>query len=155
MESQRTDIEKAVDRSNSGSRDILAAYHRKIGGAPQPPTGDELKKKKSTKSLRDDSMASATDDSPAPPAKRQKRNKQDEPHESEEDEFNFGNWMPKGNNWEKDIREIQTVERDEKTNDLFILMVFKNGRKSRVKNRTVREKCPQRLLDFYEAHLSV
>lgn len=95
---------------------------------------------------------SATDDSPAPPAKRQKRT------ESEDDD-DGGNdfssrWQPKGKNWETDIKEIQTVERDEH-GDLYILMIFKNGKKSRVKNGLVRQKCPQRLLDFYEKHLSV
>lgn len=142
----------------SGSRDILAAYHHQIGGAPQPDAEDKgstLKGKHSKKSLRQDSMASATEDSPAPPTKRQKRQKEDEVAHSDEDDNMFGTWTPTSSSWEKAIREIQTVERDEKSGDLYILMIFKNGRKSRVKNNLVRNKCPQRLLDFYEAHLSV
>lgn len=72
-----------------------------------------------------------------------------------EDETQFGSWQPKGQSWEDQIKEIQTVERDENSSDLYILMIFKTGRKSRVKNGLVRKRCPQRLLDFYEAHLSV
>lgn len=67
----------------------------------------------------------------------------------------FGSWTPTGNSWENSIKEIQTVERDDKSGDLYILMIFKNGKKSRVKNNLVRLRGPQRLLDFYEAHLSV
>jgi len=94
------------------------------------------------------------EDSPAPAAKRQKR-KADETDGSDEDADMFGSWMPTGNSWENSIKEIQTVERDEKSGDLYILMIFKNGKKSRVKNNLVRSRCPQRLLDFYEEHLSV
>jgi len=100
-------------------------------------------------------MASATEDSPVPPAKRQKRSKAAETEASDEDADMFGTWMPTDTSWEKSIKEIQTVERDEKSNDLYILMIFKNGKKSRVKNTLVRSRCPQRLLDFYEEHLSV
>ncbi|KAK5078897.1 hypothetical protein LTR64_002685 [Lithohypha guttulata] len=140
-----------------GSRDILAKYHHKIGGAPQPPTGGgDLKKKSSRKSLRTDSQASATEDSPAPPAKRQKRTKDESDAEDDDDggEDFTSSWQPKSNNWEIDIKEIRTVER-ETSGDLYIFIVFKNGKKSRVKNGVVRKKCPQRLLDFYEKHLSV
>jgi len=101
-------------------------------------------------------MASATEDSPAPSAKRQKRIQSDDTAASDDEDADiFGSWMPAGNSWEKTIKEIQTVERDEKSGDLYILMIFKNGKKSRVKNNLVRSRCPQRLLDFYEAHLSV
>lgn len=53
------------------------------------------------------------------------------------------------------MKEIQTVERDEQSGDLFIFLEFNNGKKSRVKNGKIRSACPQKLLDFYEAHLSV
>jgi len=102
-------------------------------------------------------MASATEDSPAPPAKRQKRSKPDDiaPSDDDGEPDMFGSWIPAGASWEKSVKEIQTVERDEKSGDLYILMIFRNGKKSRVKNNLVRSRCPQRLLDFYEAHLSV
>jgi len=100
-------------------------------------------------------MASAAEDSPAPPAKRRKRTKPDETGASDEDADMYGTWMPTGTSWEKSIKEIQTVERDERSGDLYILMIFKNSKKSRVKNSLVRSRCPQRLLDFYEEHLSV
>lgn len=139
------------------STELLARYHHKIGGAPQPPgKSNNLKKQASRKALRD-SGASATKDSPAPPAKRQKRAKADDPALSDDldREPTLDDYQPKGNNWETQVKEIQTVERDEKTGDLFIFLEFKNGRKSRVKNGKIRTVCPQKLLDFYEAHLSV
>lgn len=107
--------------------------------------------------MRTDSVASTTEDSPAPPAKRQKRSKTDDEDAAgdQDDADIFGSWVPTGNSWEKSIKEIQTVERDEKSGDLYVLMIFKNGKKSRIKNNLVRSRCPQRLLDFYEAHLSV
>lgn len=67
----------------------------------------------------------------------------------------WGAWVPKGKTWEDDIREIQTVERDPKTQDLYILIVFKNGKKSKVKREVVHKKCPLKMLEFYENHLSV
>ena len=136
------------------SSEILAKYHHKIGGAPQPPgKANDLKKKASRKSLRD-GAGSTTEDSPAPPSKRQKRSKQEDSDEADE-EAAFGAWEPKTNNWESDVSAITTVERDEKGGDLFIFVVFKNGKKSRIKNGKIRKTCPQKLLDFYEAHLSV
>lgn len=145
-----------ADVDDREARDLLAAYHHSIGGEPaaEDEGATSLKKKSSRKSLRQDSMASGTEDSAAPPSKRQKR-KQEDAASDDDDDAGFGNWMPTSSSWEKSIKEIQTVERDEKSNDLYILMIFKNGKKSRIKNSLVRNKCPQKLLDFYEAHLSV
>lgn len=139
------------------STELLAQYHHKIGGAPQPPTkGKDLKKKASKKSLRGESGASATEESPAPPAKRQKRAQVDDSALSDDlDKDVLDNWLPKGNNWESQVSRIQTVERDETSGDLFIFLEFTNGKKNRVKNGKIRAACPQKLLDFYEAHLSV
>lgn len=93
-------------------------------------------------------------DSP-PPAKRQKSAQQND-GTGTDDENQYGDWQPKANaNWENMIKTIETVERDEKSSDLYILLRWKNGKASRIKNRLVRDKAPQRLLDFFEAHLSV
>jgi len=70
-------------------------------------------------------------------------------------EAEWGAWTPKSKTWEDDIKEIQTVERDSKTQDLYIFIVFKNGKKSKVKREAVHKKCPLRMLEFYENHLSV
>lgn len=140
------------DRS---SRDLLAKYHHSIGGYPQPEAASSTKQKRSKSNARD-SAASATEGSPIPPpSKRQKQTKAEDGETSDVDESAFGSWVPKGPNWDSEIKTIETVERDQASNDLYILLLFKNGKKSRVKNGLMRKKAPQSLLNFYEAHLSV
>lgn len=134
---------------------MLAKYHHSIGGAPQPPSAGSTKKRRSNINAQD-SAASATEGSPIPPpSKRQKQTKQEDGETSDLDDTAFGSWVPKGAHWDSEIDAIETVERAQTSNDLYILLKFKNGKKSRVKNGVMRKKAPQSLLDFYEAHLSV
>lgn len=97
------------------------------------------------------------DETDTPPAKRQKQSKNaDQAPSADDDLGKFGDWRPSSTgNWEKQIKTIETIERDEKSNDLVIYLRWKNGKGSKIKNNLVRDKAPQTLIDFYEKHLSV
>ena len=118
-----------TDNILPGAREKLADYHHKIGGEPI----QNLKKAKSTQSLRQQSSA---DVSPAP-----KKRKLEEP-----------DWMPKRENWEPDVKEIDTLERDE-NGQLMVYVLFNSGKKLRCSMDQVYKHCPRPMLRFYERHL--
>ena len=129
--------DSADNYSCSHSRQILANYHKKIGGVPQPP----MKKSKSKQSLRE---APSSDNLPA--SKRQKR---DGTHNTEQ----VGTWLPKGNDWEDQVDKVETIERNEETNQLMAYIHFKNGKRSKITMDMVYQHCPRPMLRFYEANL--
>jgi chromobox protein 1 len=78
-------------------------------------------------------------------AKRQRRKstpkeqavKQDTPT-SEEDE---ADWVPKGKNWDKEVRSVDTIVR-EGDEGLMAWLEFNNGRKTKIPVQVCYEKCP-------------
>jgi chromobox protein 1 len=123
------------------SRQILADYHKSIGGAPST----NLKKTKSKQSLRRQASA---DESPAP-SKRQKRNGTKEaPAEVDANET----WTPTREDWEPLVVRIDTVEREE-SGQLLAYILFNNGKKTKVGMDKVYRHCPRPMLKFYENHL--
>lgn len=115
------------------AKQLLADYHHKIGGAPQPRG---TKKRKSTASLKD----SAT-----PEPKRSKRG-------NSADDDDQG-WTPKGSDWDKAVAEVQTIEKDDDSGKLYAYIYWDNGKKSKIGLDMCYKKLPQSMLKFYEAHL--
>jgi hypothetical protein len=76
---------------------------------------------------------------------RRGKNKNDANHET---------YVPQSENWDPEIDKIETVHRDEE-GILQFLLRFNNGRKKELSNSQARMRCPQALLDFYEANLLV
>ena len=100
-------------------------------------------RRKSTQSLKESSVEQ-------PSAKKFKRggtvNTEDQP---------LGSWTPKAANWEDEIAEVDTIERDHATGKLWVFLSFTNGKKTRVGMDKVYKHCPLTMLRFYEQHLSV
>ncbi|KAF2837536.1 hypothetical protein M501DRAFT_1006590 [Patellaria atrata CBS 101060] len=131
--------------------EALAAYFKKIGGRPVLPK-KEAKRKISTsaaatpiekekggrgrKKMKRESSGSATSEAP-PKFKRE--------------------WQPPKGSWENEVMAIDTVEEKpdpttgEKTRHAYI--VWNNGNKSVHRLATINQKCPQKMLQYYEQHL--
>ncbi|KAJ5316890.1 hypothetical protein PENANT_c016G04806 [Penicillium antarcticum] len=137
-----------------GAGDILAAYYKKVGGRPELPA-PKAKPGRKRKSMADSKSATPTaSSSAAAEPKRQRRKSQKATKEVEaEAEENGTDWVPKGKSWDKDVQEVDTIVRDPDSNGLYAWLVFTNGRKSRVTIEACYEKCPMKMLKFYESHL--
>ncbi|KAJ5785111.1 uncharacterized protein N7503_010323 [Penicillium pulvis] len=144
-----------------GAQDILAAYYKKIGGRPKKPlpqtpvkAGPGRKRKSMGEPKEEPAEAPKTETK-----RRRKSAAQTMASEtpaltedgSEDDDQT--NWVPKGKNWDKELGAVDTIIRDPESQGLFVLLLWNNGRKSRVSIETCYEKCPQKMLKFYENHL--
>ena len=117
------------------AKQLLADYHHKIGGAPQPD-GHAPKKRKSNASLKN---------STTPEPKRAKRGDSGD----DEDE----GWTPKGSDWDKFVTEVQTIEKNDGTGKLFAYIAWNSGKRSKIGLDMCYKRLPQSMLKFYEAHL--
>lgn len=127
----------------------LQEYHDKIGGPPEPPS-----KKKKGGNKR---TASQALDSPAPSAAKKRGRKSLTNGASEHVEFQ----LPKGS-WESEVDHVMSIVEDEepdtskagKTNKVLMGFIqWNDKRKSKHPMKTLRTKCPQALLTYYENHL--
>jgi chromobox protein 1 len=113
----------------------LKEYWEEIGGKPEP--GGAKGKKRGRKS------AVAEEATPAS-AKRAKKEKE---------------WSPPPGSWETEVDYVDTVEEsiDTKTGNLtrFAYLVWNNQKKSQHPLHHVYQKCPQKMLQYYESHLYV
>ncbi|KAG0289631.1 hypothetical protein BGZ96_006851 [Linnemannia gamsii] len=64
-----------------------------------------------------------------------------------------GYWIPPKNwaSWEDKVETIQTVERNNQR--LLIRLAWKNGKESQHPIEAAHQKCPQKLIQFYESHI--
>ena len=95
-----------------------------------------MKKRKSTASLKD---------STTPEPKRSKRGSSAD----EEDDA----WTPKGKDWDKDVKQVQTIDKSGDTGKLYAYIKWQNGKKTKVGLDVCYQRLPQSMLKFYEAHL--
>ncbi|GAD97568.1 heterochromatin protein, putative [Paecilomyces variotii No. 5] len=127
-----------------GAKDALDEYYAKLGGRPEKPTVGRKRK-----SLNE---AKATPEKTTQKKPRKSRGTASaEPAASENDDV--PDWVPKSKNWEKDILKVETIMRDPDTGSLMAYLLWNNGKKSRVSIEQCYEKCPMKMLRFYEQHL--
>jgi chromobox protein 1 len=112
--------------------EILEEYWNSIGGKPEVKT----KKRKGRKSAAEKEVI------PAKEAKRAKKEKE---------------WSPPPGSWELDVDFVDTVEEslDNKTGkkERFAYLVWNNQKKTQHPLAHVYQKCPQKMLKYYESHL--
>ncbi|KAF2680844.1 hypothetical protein K458DRAFT_421170 [Lentithecium fluviatile CBS 122367] len=113
-----------------GAKDVLNEYFEEIGGRPEAG-----KKRKGRKSAADASAAPVTN-------KRLKKEKE---------------WSPPPGSWEHDVNYVDTVEeqRDPTTGKQarYAYLVWNNHKKTQHPLSHVYQKCPQKMLEYYESHL--
>ncbi|KAK6526930.1 hypothetical protein TWF281_010126 [Arthrobotrys megalospora] len=106
----------------------LEDYLKEIGGRPTQTPGK--RGRKSTGGV-------------ATPAPKKSRVKQEGTKEDE--------WDPPAGSWEDDVRMIETLERNGGDHICYIQWV--NGKRSQHPLHVVYQRCPQKMLKFYESHL--
>ncbi|KAF7195533.1 Chromo domain-containing protein 2 [Pseudocercospora fuligena] len=136
-----------------GAKEALGAYHRAIGGTPEPP----MKGKKPTKaSLGKRNSTQADLDSPAPSSNKKGRGRK-----SDANGTSAVDTLPVGS-WEDHVSSVAAIVESEEVGltkgkkdvkSLEGLLEWNDGRKTQHKMNVLRQKCPQRLLDYYESHL--
>ncbi|KAF3109567.1 hypothetical protein TWF706_001430 [Orbilia oligospora] len=106
----------------------LEEYLLEIGGRPSQTPGKRGRKSTGGAST---------------PAPKKTRVKQETAGEDE--------WDPPAGSWEDDVRMIETLERNSGDHICYIQWV--NGRRSQHPLHVVYQRCPQKMLKFYESHL--
>ncbi|OAX85208.1 hypothetical protein ACJ72_00401 [Emergomyces africanus] len=127
-----------------GAEDILKEYFSFIGGRPERPS----KKRKSI-------TGSSTPTHDTGSSKKSKKSRAVEAYETPETENNVADWVPKTKNWDPHVKSIDTIMRDPLTGNLFVYLNWNNHKKAKVSIQQCYEKCPQKMLQFYEQHLYV
>ncbi|GME29262.1 Chromo domain-containing protein [Neofusicoccum parvum] len=130
-----------------GAKEALEEYFAKVGGRPtlkkrkasQTPSGTPVAKGRGRGRKPKDESISAEPEVITKPVKKEK-----------EPEF------PKGS-WETHIQSVDTIEEvpDEKhgVRKRFAMVVWNTGRKTRHELAVLNQKCPQKMLAYYEQHL--
>ncbi|KAI9818897.1 MAG: hypothetical protein M1827_007718 [Pycnora praestabilis] len=147
----KTDRTFEPEENLDGAKDILNEYFESIGGRPvlnkktkpakatvavTPESGRKRKNQANGKKTKDEAKGSKKKRrlpaSPSPPASSKR-------------------WEPPSGSWEDSIQGIDTLEATE--NELWVYLVWNDGHRSRHLTQKVYQKCPQRMLEFYEQHL--
>lgn len=137
-----------IDKHNrDGARDIVTAYYKRIGGRPTKKDGEKpaaAKPGRKRKSMGDSKVAKAVPAPAGTEAKRQRRKsapKETSKEASPSSEENGIQWLPKGKNWDKDVKEVDTIVREGDAG-LMAWLEFNNGRKAKLSVQACYEKCP-------------
>ncbi|EEP76368.1 conserved hypothetical protein [Uncinocarpus reesii 1704] len=119
-----------------GAQEALDEYFKIIGGRPEKQT----KKRKSV------GAASTPETMTSKKAKTLGHSSNGTPNGEE-----ISDWTPKSNNWDRDVRAVETIVRE--GDNLYALLYWNNDKKIKVSLRQCYEKCPRKMLKFYENHL--
>ncbi|KAI4721472.1 hypothetical protein E4T48_02309 [Aureobasidium sp. EXF-10727] len=134
----------------SGAMDVLKAYWDKIGGKPQPKPKTPAKKGTKRKSMAQDTPETTTTSTTKKRARKSiKAVDADEPAD---DKLSS---RPEGS-WEDAVQLIDAVEKPDEGEFKGVLMIFllwEDGTRTQHTAQQCRQKCPQKLLDYYESKL--
>ncbi|KAJ5287454.1 hypothetical protein N7478_003140 [Penicillium angulare] len=141
-----------------GAKDVVEQYYKKIGGRPDKPSSKAApkagRKRKSLGETKSTAPPASQNESkkrrksaPRTPASETPALTEDNSDEDTE------NWLPKGNNWDREVNCVDTIVRGEDNKTLFALLLWTNGKKTKVSVETCYDKCPKKMLRFYEQHL--
>lgn len=146
-----------------GSRDLLNAYHAKIGGTPQPQTRKRRRSGRANNSGTKRRASEAARDSPVTKKRRSVENGGSTNGIEEDIDVPAKRQLPIGS-WEDHVLRVTSVlEETTATNggqfgkeqkELVGILEWKNaGPKTQHKLKILRQKAPQKLLDYLLSHL--
>ncbi|GAB1518131.1 chromo shadow domain protein [Rhizoctonia solani] len=156
-----------IDEEDAGGAEDLVKEYHEANNLPRDGKGKKgpVKKGRPSATAQKKRKASVEEmdvDEEEAPKKQTKRgrpskNKEPEPksdEEEEEPEFaSMDDYMKKAK-WNDLIKEIETVENTgEADGELVALVTRADGQKARVITTVLAERCPQKLIAFYETHL--
>jgi chromobox protein 1 len=138
-----------------GAKAVLEAYHASIGGRPSPRKKTSAKRTSTKEKITgrgSKRVPDATENDALVPSKKQRSSRSDADSQA----------LPLGT-WEEDVTVNAIVQKSvagatEPSKDVTatlqgLVLWASTGRKTEHDMEVLRQKCPQRLLDYYEAHL--
>ncbi|KAI0129402.1 chromo domain-containing protein [Xylariales sp. AK1849] len=63
-------------------------------------------------------------------------------------------WKPPAGSWEEQVASIDACH-DENTGKLIVYLTWQNGNKTQHNTKIVYQRCPQKMLQFYEQHVKI
>ena len=128
----------------AGAQEAIQEYFDLIGGRPKKPGA---KKRISTASA----APRTPDRAPAKKTKKEPAPKEQTPSESSND-----TWVPKGKKWENEAMIVDTIMKDEKSDTLYAMVSWHNGKKSKVALQLAYQRMPQkvRICEFLTVRLN-
>lgn len=148
------------DGLKEGAEDVLNAYYKKIGGRPekQRKAAKGHGRKRKSMAEKKESPASAATESKrrrqsAPKAEAKKDTKAEDKTPAVSDDDEPSDWVPKSKDWEKEVKSVDTIIRDPNDQQLYALLLWNNGKRSRISIKSCYDNCPLTMLKFYEKHL--
>lgn len=141
--------------------DPIKEYKAIIGGTPEPETKKKAGKGGSAKKTAKRGASEAFDSpAPASSAKKAKGGRKSDTNgvaAKPEREYPAGLWetevMQVASIVEDSVKNIVKGKAGKETSMLYGLLEWHDGHRSQHPLRTLRTKCPQKLLDYYEQHL--
>ncbi|RKP25845.1 hypothetical protein SYNPS1DRAFT_28431 [Syncephalis pseudoplumigaleata] len=136
------------DVNNVHAEDLVEDYWRKHEASQMPKKESKLKRKRSN---LDHHTVKVEDDVPSKKPADGTTHTADRAPTGSEPPANTSD-MDYSVNWEECVDKVETVERAT-NNSLLVYLLWKNGKQTIHHSSQIRERCPHKLLDFYEAHL--
>ncbi|KAI8710509.1 Chromo domain-containing protein [Fusarium sp. LHS14.1] len=122
--------------------DILKEYFAAIGGRPKEP-GRMAGTKRCAQTTNDTSGI------------RPKRSRRSKAHITDDTSLaTTKKWSPPLGSWEDEVENIDGGEEDD-NKKLIIHVIWKNGRETKHDAQVIYKKCPQKMLQFYEARIKI
>ncbi|CAG8668629.1 1080_t:CDS:2, partial [Paraglomus brasilianum] len=112
--------------------------HKTKGGSSKRSETPEPVEEKDAKRQR---IRERTDENDKTRRNRAKNTREKSDNEEDED-------------WDNQITSVETVTRDEKSNELMVYLRWKNGDTSKHTAKEANRKCPQKMIKFYEQRLT-
>ncbi|KAB8262769.1 hypothetical protein BDV32DRAFT_18087 [Aspergillus pseudonomiae] len=126
-----------------GAKDLVEEYYRVHGGRPEKPQRGKRKSMTGPKQTPEKSE----------PKRRRKSRAEAATETPDEDDADLPPWVPRTGSWENEVQNVDTILRDAETSTLIAYLQWKNGKKCKVSLETCYDRCPRKMLKFYEEHL--
>ncbi|KAL4895212.1 hypothetical protein BDV59DRAFT_161207 [Aspergillus ambiguus] len=124
-----------------GAKELVEEYYQSIGGRPEKTQRRKRKSVGAPKQKPDKAQS-----------KRQRMSQTPANDTNYHDDL--PDFLPKKlKNWEDYVVGVDTIIRDQESQSLIAYLHWKNGKKSKVSIDTCYDKCPRKMLEFYEKHL--
>ncbi|KAI5919648.1 heterochromatin protein one [Camillea tinctor] len=145
----------AENRENAA--EVLGEYLASVGGRDKiiEASKTALKtKKRGRPATGGGGGGSATGSTADTPTNGTKRRRNGSHPASASPPANTRAWKPPVGSWEDEVDSIEACH-DEKTGKLLVYLTWKNGKKTQHETKVIYQRCPQKMLQYYERHVKI
>lgn len=135
---------ETTDNLRENASEVLEEYLRGVGG--EEKIIQEAKTAIKTKKRGRPSSTAPTNGS--------KKRRNDSHPASATPPISARAWKPPVGSWEEEIESIDACH-DEHTGKLTVYLTWKNGHKTQHDTKVIYQRCPQKMLQFYERHVKI